>query len=185
MAEYDRASQILAELATYLSNISSRIDALEEHAAKKADKSVVADLPPDNARDPVRAVAATIWGEARGESSEGMLAVGCVIRNRVLNPGWWGEDWSSVCTAAKQFSCWWDRQGERVRCVDETDARFVKCLEIAKKIISGEAKDVTDGADHYHTGAVSPSWSKGVNPIKVIGSHRFFKLGRGAGSYRQ
>lgn len=50
----------------------------------------------DNAADAERAVAATIWGEARGESYEGKLAVGCVIRNRVESPGWWGRDWTSV-----------------------------------------------------------------------------------------
>lgn len=184
MAKNDRALEILSELAAYLSDLSARVADLECAGKATPAEEYHPQLPPDNARDPLRAVAATIYGEARGEGNEGMLAVGCVIRNRVQNPGWWGEDWSSVCTAAKQFSCWWDKQGERVRCVDESDARFAKCMEIAKSVISGEAEDITGGADHYHTGAVSPSWSRGKIPVKVIGAHRFFKLGKGAGSYR-
>ena len=141
-------------------------------------------LPSDNSTDAIRAVAATIWGEARGEGPDGMLAVGCVIRNRTQSPGWWGKDWVSVCTAPKQFSCWWDKQGARVRSVDETDTRFLKCLEIARSIVDGSAADITGGADHYHTGAVSPSWSRGIKPVAIIGAHRFFRLGKAAGSYR-
>ena len=138
-------------------------------------------LPSDNSTDAIRAVAATIWGEARGEGPDGMLAVGCVIRNRAQSPGWWGKDWESVCMAPKQFSCWWDKQGARVRTVDETDTRFLKCLEIARSIVDGSAEDITGGADHYHTGAVSPSWSRGIKPVAIIGAHRFFRLGQGCG----
>lgn len=184
------APMALADVAAYLSDLSARIYELECSAsAAVLDKETTAvclagPYTGDNAADPVRAVAATIWGEARGESPEGMLAVACVIRNRVQDPCWWGNDWSGVCTAPKQFSCWWDRQGIRVRTVYENDPKFAKCLEIAEAVISGRAEDITGGADHYHTGAVSPSWSKGVTPVKVIGAHRFFKLGKGAGSYR-
>ena len=36
--------------------------------------------------------AKTLWGEARGEGIIGMLAVACVIKNRINRPGWWGND---------------------------------------------------------------------------------------------
>jgi hypothetical protein len=46
----------------------------------------------DNGSDELRAMAATIWGEARGEPLDGKVAVGWVIRNRAANPGGWGRD---------------------------------------------------------------------------------------------
>jgi len=53
-------------------------------------------------------VAMTLYGEARGTSLLDRLAVGAVIRERVLRPGWWGRSWESVCKAPWQFSCWHD-----------------------------------------------------------------------------
>ena len=70
-----------------------------------ADDHVYAG-PIDNATDPLRAMAATVWGEARGEPFEGKVAVAWVIINRSRKPGWWGEDIRSVCSARWQFSCW-------------------------------------------------------------------------------
>ena len=53
----------------------------------------------------VDTVARTIAGEARGCGILDMIAVGAVIRERVLRPGWWGSDWISVCRKPSQFSC--------------------------------------------------------------------------------
>jgi len=54
-------------------------------------------------------LARTLWGEARGESLAGQIAVAWTIRNRV-NDGnaksWWGEGYTGVCQKPYQFSCW-------------------------------------------------------------------------------
>lgn len=54
-------------------------------------------------------LARTLWGEARGESLAGHIAVAWTIRNRV-NDGraksWWGEGYTGVCQKPYQFSCW-------------------------------------------------------------------------------
>ena len=57
-------------------------------------------------RTDIETVAMTLYGEARGEHLLDRLGVGAVIRERVLRPGWWGNDWQSVCLARHQFSCW-------------------------------------------------------------------------------
>jgi cell wall hydrolase len=133
----------------------------------------------DNAASGERAMAATLWGEARGEPREGKVAVAWVIRNRAAQPGWWGTSIAGVCTAKAQFTCWWDAQSERVRTVDESDARFADCLDIARSVIGGEVIDPTRGADHYYADSMPspPKWALGRTPIAVIGHHRFFRIG--------
>jgi cell wall hydrolase len=132
----------------------------------------------DNAGSDRRAMAATIWGEARGEPLNGKIAVACVIRNRAANPGWWGKGVAGVCTAKWQFSCWFDGQAPRVRTVDESDRRFIECLHIADDVLGGEIDDPTGGADHYYADTIdAPHWARDCVPTTVIGRHRFFKLG--------
>ena len=50
-------------------------------------------------------LAKTIYGEARGESIETMLAVGWVIRNRLQSKRH-GNTYKDVVLQPKQFSCW-------------------------------------------------------------------------------
>ena len=47
----------------------------------------------------------TLFGEARGEPVEGLIAVGSVIRNRV-KAARFGSTYRAVCLARWQFSCW-------------------------------------------------------------------------------
>ena len=71
----------------------------------------------------------TLWGEARGESLAGQIAVAWTIRNRV-NDGkaksGWGEGYACVCLKPYQFSCW------------NKNAPNFSCLSGAKPIPSGE-----------------------------------------------
>jgi spore germination cell wall hydrolase CwlJ-like protein len=132
----------------------------------------------DNRLDPLRCVAATLWGEARGEGPDGIAAVAWVIRNRVARPAWWGKDWTSVCLAHAQFTCWWDAQAPRLRVVDVSDTRFGQCLTIAAEVMGGGGADPTGGADHYYADTIAPpAWARDRTPVAVIGHHRFFKLG--------
>ena len=48
-------------------------------------------------------MAKTIWGEARGESHNGQVAVAWVIRNRAERGGWWGNTIREVCLKDQQF----------------------------------------------------------------------------------
>lgn len=136
----------------------------------------------DNGKEPLRAMAATLWGEARGEPYEGKLAVAWVIINRTKQPGWWGSDVVSVCTARWQFSCWWDVQKEKVRWVDERNDKFRECLAVAKEVLANRTEDPTGGADHYYApagmpGGAQPKWAVGHTPTTRIGGHVFYRLG--------
>lgn len=147
--------------------------------------------------DPV-ALIATLYGEARAEPIEGLIAVGCVIRNRVYadlgldqKPDWWGESFVECCLKPWQFSCWWE---------DNSNTRSVYALAegllldrpigdrnliaelrwIAVGLIENQLRDHTQQADHYCTTALlkskPPAWTKNQRPVAVIGHHSFFRL---------
>lgn len=132
-------------------------------------------------------VAMTIWAEARAEPIEGEVAVGCVIRNRLLRPRRFADTWSGVCLAKWQFSCWIPQGGEKnyqllmARC----DAALAgsqpwprQALWIADGIISGAIEDRVAGADHYYASWMTkpPAWANGLTPTAVIGAHRFYQV---------
>ena len=131
-------------------------------------------------------VAMTIWAEARAEAVEGQIAVGCVIRNRVLKPKRFSDTWKGVCLAKWQFSCWIPQGGEAnyrmlmARCesaLDDATRWPAQAVWIADGIINGAASDRVAAATHYYASWMSkpPKWAEGVKPVAVIGTHRFYK----------
>jgi hypothetical protein len=130
-------------------------------------------------------VARTIYGEARGESEEGQIAVGFVAFNRSEDAQKTGRrqfgDGSpaSACLQPFQFSCWNanDPNAAKLRALDadDPDPVFAKCLRIAEEVLSGQIPDPTNGATFYHTSNISPPWSRGQTPCAEIGRHKFYK----------
>ena len=121
-------------------------------------------------------LARTIWGEARGESLKGKIAVAHVVLNRVNAKSWWGRTIHAVCRKKWQFSAW--NEGDPNRSlmgrVSAGDERFRDCLYSAVGAIQGHLKDPTKGSCHYHTKSVAPRWSRGKRPAVTIGAHRFY-----------
>ncbi|MDN7355799.1 cell wall hydrolase [Acetobacter senegalensis] len=135
---------------------------------------------------PVDIAARTAWGEARGEGSQGMQAVLNVVHNRVAQPGWWGRDVISVCTAPAQFSCWRHQDPNREKLLNVTaeNPQFHEALLLAFQMELGQLPDLTDGADHYFDRRTAPPvWACGRFYRKTIGHHAFYHIGlKGEGS---
>jgi spore germination cell wall hydrolase CwlJ-like protein len=121
-------------------------------------------------------LARTIYGEARGESAAGMVAVGWVVRNRLADPARYGKTIMDVCCRPRQFSCWdeGDPNRPRILAVSEDDHIFRECQQIANEVIRGVTPDPTHGATHYCRVELSPFWASGLTPCAVIGNHKFF-----------
>lgn len=135
-------------------------------------------------------LALTLHHEASGEGPRGMVAVGCVIRNRAVW-GKWGGTARDVCLAFKQFSCWRPAGGTTNygRLVIHADALragrrpsgMVKAFDAAAAVLR-DVPDVTHGADHYFAPAAMlppgrvPRWAEGLTPTTTIGGHVFFRL---------
>lgn len=140
------------------------------------------DLVPECSHEKMVVMAKTIWGEARGESAEGQIGVACVIRNRVNDPAWWGDNYLDVCLKSGQFSCWKEEK-EVMDALDVfRDVEGRQCLWISIGTIYNFIHDVTAGADHYLAKWMidkgsAPAWATKHNPVKQIGGHLFYKLG--------
>ena len=131
-------------------------------------------------------LARTIWGEARGESLEGMEAVARVVMNRYKARKWFtgyvleeGKKVPSIketCLKKAQFSCWNknDVNYAKLLAVDERDKAFVLCLKIADRAISGHLPDFTNNALFYHTKSIKPKWAVGHSPCYEVGQHLFY-----------
>jgi len=127
----------------------------------------------------------TIIGEARGESIEGQVAVGSVIRNRLLNGH---RTYYDVCLAPKQFSCWNLNDPNRAVLVELaemllngqalTSPAYRQCMFVAKGIVSHELMDNTNGAVNYMTTDLFESktvqWAENATNLSTKGNHTFF-----------
>lgn len=136
-------------------------------------------------------VALTLYGEARGEPIEGLVAVGCVIRNRQQDAkGRYGKTYRDVCLKRLQFSCWNpDEHDANFQTVLKaatglmatpvvSDAALEQCSWLALGITRGAVLDNTKGANHYHTGTLQPrpAWAQGFVPLAQRGHHVFYRL---------
>lgn len=138
----------------------------------------------------------TLYGEARGEPIEGILAVGCVIRNRVLadlkgdgKPDWWGEGYRGVCLKPFQFSVWNVKDPDsnhqhlmtvaaKLKAIEVMSPLFEQCAWAALGISRGAILDTVKGANHYHTIQMKPrpSWAQSYAPVMQKGNHIFYRL---------
>ena len=132
------------------------------------------EMPADIDRD-VDVTARTLYGEARGQPLDGLLAVAAVVMNRA-RAGRYGASPADVCLRPWQFSCWNARDPNRavIERVQPGLFMFDVCRLVASLAIRGLLPDPTGGATHYHTKGVAPNWSRGKTPSAVIGDHLFF-----------
>ncbi len=130
-------------------------------------------------------MALTMWGEARREGEAGLRAVGHVIHNR-RKRGRHGGYATDTVSEAYQFSCWnandpnrWLLDNiHRLRPGSVDHRAWEDAKRIAAEILEGRSEDPTGGALFYHTLAVAPAWSRGIPPVRRIGSHVFFLSAR-------
>ena len=115
--------------------------------------------------------------EARGEPEQGQRAVAHVIWNR-LKDGRWGQTLAAVCLAPEQFSCWNERDPNRMKMavLGEQDPVILKLADLFASAF-GEV-DPTDGAMWYYApkGVILPPyWAAEKTFTGVFGSQRFYR----------
>jgi hypothetical protein len=117
-----------------------------------------------------------LYFEARGESLRGVMAVAEVILNRVDSPSFP----NTVCGVVHQgtqalYDCQFTYHCDGVSDAVHEQPAWNAVGRVASAMLSGAPRTLTNGATHYHTTAVNPSWSRRFTQTATIGVHLFYR----------
>ena len=123
-----------------------------------------------------RCLTEALYFEARGESVRGQFAVAEVILNRTDS----SRFPDSICAVVNQGT------GQKFRCQftytcdgrAETitdDASWERLGKVARLMMDGAPRSLTNGATFYHTKAVNPRWARVFTKTTTIGVHKFYR----------
>lgn len=147
-----------------------------ENKAVQYTRQWLADQPTPKLDAQGQCLAEALYFEARGESVKGQFAVAEVILNRVESPSY--PD--TVCGVIKQgtgrkFQCQFTYTCDGHPEVIREKKAFRQVSKVAKVVLGGAARALTDGATHYHTTKVRPSWSRKFTQTTKIDDHLFYR----------
>jgi len=126
--------------------------------------------------------ARTVYGEARGESNLGRLAVARVLVNRwQATFGQWAKDdtLASACLRHLQFSGWTASDPNYSIQMEASfkDRVLLECWQaVIDALLMDAQDDPTRGSLHYHSDSIAvPAWvPDGASATVIIGRHRFY-----------
>lgn len=125
-----------------------------------------------------RCLAEALYFEARGESLQGQFAVAEVILNRRDSK----KFPSSVCgvvtqgtKSGKKHACQFSYKCDGRAEVFSEGGAYIQVGKVARIMLDGRTRTLTKGATFYHTGAVSPRWSRKFERTAKVGSHFFYR----------
>lgn len=140
------------------------------------DRAFIASLPRATGGPQWRCLSEALYFEARGESVKGLFAVAEVIMNRADSRKYP----NSVCGVINQgtgrkYQCQFTYTCDGRPEVINEPRTWDSIAKVAKIMIEGGDRPLTDGATHYHTRAVNPSWARVFPRTATIGSHHFYR----------
>ncbi|MCM2560713.1 cell wall hydrolase [Lutimaribacter sp. EGI FJ00015] len=121
-------------------------------------------------------LAEALYFEARGETVKGQFAVAEVIMNRVDSANY--PD--SVCGVVHQgtgrkYACQFTYTCDGREEVIHEPSAFDRVAKVAKLMVNGAPRVLTQGATHYHTTAVNPRWARKFSRTARYGVHLFYR----------
>lgn len=128
----------------------------------------------DVARDrELACLAEAIYYESRDQGTEGMIAVGKVVMNRVR--AGYGSGTCAVVRQKDRGVCQFSYHcmSAKYKQVRDPDS-WEKAKAIANGIYFGFYKDPTGGALFFHAKSVRPTWRKSMQKTVVIDDHIFY-----------
>lgn len=142
-------------------------------------KAFLAGLPTAHGDENWECLTQALYFEARGESVKGQFAVAEVILNRASS----SRFPNSVCGVihqgtGKKYQCQFTYTCDgRAEIVNEK-AAWTRLGKVARLMLDGAPRRLTDGATHYHTKAVNPRWARSFPRTASIGVHHFYRMPR-------
>lgn len=127
-----------------------------------------------------RCLSEVLYYEARGEGTDGQMAVAEVIFHRLRHGNYGHSICAVVYDGAGTHSCQFSFacHGELTR--PKTPAAWRRAEMLAARILTGETqlRDTTGDAISFHAASVSPDWADNMVRTVQIGNHVFYKRGR-------
>lgn len=177
------AKLFLQEKAGVAAMSRDQIDRLASLPRKSEDAKVsytkdwLANQPKAKGGKQWECLAEALYFEARGENLKGQFAVAEVILNRVDH----AQYPNSICGVVnqgtgKKYQCQFTYTCDgRAEVIHEPKA-YQRVGKVAQAMIDGAPRALTQGATHYHTTAVRPSWARRFEQTAKIGVHRFYRM---------
>ena len=123
-----------------------------------------------------KCLAEALYFEARGESVKGQFAVAEVILNRVEH----ARFPDTLCGVIRQgtgrkFACQFTYTCDGLKETIHEPEAWEQVGKVARLMMDGAPRTLTDGATHYHTKSVRPRWARVYPKTTSIGSHEFYR----------
>ncbi len=152
--------------------------AVEPTAASPArlDFDALAAMPRATGDAEWQCLAQAVYFESRGEPLAGQLAVAEVVLNRVESRAY-PRTICGVTTQGAgsgrgcQFSYACDGRPDVMTSATPRD----RAEKLARLLIDGHPRTVSDGATHFHATYVRPDWSRKFARTAAIGNHVFYR----------
>lgn len=122
--------------------------------------------------------------EGRGQVYDAMLGIAWSVRNRVVQPKYWGHDWMSVMAHPLAYSSMvppgQDNDPNLRVYYDPANAKWALVLEACENAYWGVGPDPVHGATHYYDRSMDdspPGWATAAGSAHItdIGDLHFYK----------
>jgi len=117
-------------------------------------------------------LARLVFGEARGCSLKEKVSTAYTAVNRANDTiKWNGENLRDAILKPYQYSCFNKIDPNREKLMNPMkydSTSWAQSMKVAEGVLDGTYRDPTGGATHYHTGNISPYWSKGNKELTKV-----------------
>ena len=142
----------------------------------RLDAAALDALPAASGDAQWQCLAEAIYFESRGEPIAGQIAVAEVVLNRVDSRRYP----NSICGVTKQGvgsgrACQFSYACDGLPDVMKSPVPRDRAGKLARLLLDGRPRTVTDGATHFHATYVRPSWSRSFPRTAAIGNHLFYR----------
>jgi spore germination cell wall hydrolase CwlJ-like protein len=140
------------------------------------DVGFIDEMPPADGDAQWQCLAEALYFEARGESLTGQFAVGEVILNRVDSASYPDTPCDVINQGTgRRYACQFSYTCDGIPEIVSEQQAWEQVGKVAQILLVGAPRDLTDGATHYHTDAVNPSWARRFPRTVEIGVHNFYR----------
>ena len=157
--------------------LTTDINGKKKRTGNLNNLKILDSLPTASGGTEWRCLSEALYFEARGEPIEGQIAVAEVILNRVDSKRFP----KSVCrvidqTTGKRHKCQFSYNCDGLLEVFPDKKAYERVSKIARLMLDGSSRDLTNGATFYHSRKVKPSWRSSFARTTNIGSHIFYRF---------